>query len=58
MGMAGILAGAIRAPLMAMFLVTEMATKGYDLFMPVALVAGISYITVCALQWVRLKAGK
>lgn len=58
MGMAGILAGAIRAPLMAMFLVTEMATKGYDLFMPVALVAGISYITVCALHWVRLKAGK
>lgn len=54
MGMAGVLAGAIRAPLMAMFLVTEMATKGYGQFMPVALVAGISYVTVCALQWVRL----
>lgn len=50
MGMAGILAGAIHAPLMAMFLVTEMATMGYQQMLPVAIVASLSYITVCALQ--------
>lgn len=50
MGMAGILAGAIHAPLMSMFLVTEMATMGYQQMLPVAIVATISYITTCALQ--------
>lgn len=52
MGMAGILAGAIRAPLMAMFLITEMATMGYGQFMPVAIVATVSYLTVCLFNFV------
>ncbi len=52
MGMAGILAGAVRAPLMAMFLVTEMATMGYGQFMPVAIVATLSYLTVCLVKFI------
>lgn len=55
MGMAGILAGAVRAPLMAMFLVTEMATIGYGQFMPVAIVASISYLTVCTVKFIGRK---
>lgn len=55
MGMAGILAGAVRAPLMAMFLVTEMATIGYGQFMPVAIVASLSYLTVCAVKFIGRK---
>lgn len=55
MGMAGILAGAIRAPLMAMFLVTEMATMGYGQFMPVAMVATLSYLTVCMVRFIGRK---
>lgn len=50
MGMAGILAGAIHAPLMSMFLITEMAAIGYQQMLPVAVVATLSYITVCALE--------
>lgn len=41
-GMAGVMAGAIRAPLMAMFIVVEMSSA-YTLILPVALVAGISF---------------
>lgn len=55
MGMAGILSGAIGAPLMAMFLVTEMATMGYGQFLPVAIVATISYLTVCLVRFIGLK---
>lgn len=55
MGMAGILSGAVRAPLMAMFLVTEMATMGYGQFMPVALVATVSYLTVCMVRFIGRK---
>lgn len=55
MGMAGILAGAVRAPLMAMFLVTEMATMGYGQFMPVAIVATLSYLTVCLVKFIGRK---
>ena len=55
MGMAGILAGAVRAPLMAMFLVTEMATTGYGQFVPVAIVASLSYLTVCLFRFIGRK---
>lgn len=55
MGMAGILSGAVRAPLMAMFLVTEMATIGYGQFLPVALVATLSYLTVCTVRFIGRK---
>lgn len=58
MGMAGILAGAIRAPLMAMFLVTEMAAFGYREMLPVAIVASLSYITVCGLLRLSSVKGK
>lgn len=56
MGMAGVLSGSCRAPLMAMFLVTEMATMGYGEFMPVAIVATISYITVCLVRFIFRKS--
>lgn len=41
-GMAGVMAGAIRAPLMAMFIVVEMSSA-YTLLLPVAVVAAISF---------------
>lgn len=44
-GMAGIVAGNIHAPLTAMFLIAEI-TGGYMLFMPLMIVATISYGTV------------
>lgn len=55
MGMAGVLSGAIRAPLMAMFLITEMATSGYGQFMPVAVVATVSYLVVCLIRLIGRK---
>lgn len=58
MGMAGVLAGAVRAPLMAMFLVTEMATMGYGQFMPVAIVASISYLTVCTVKFIGRRSSQ
>lgn len=42
MGMAGVMAGTIRAPLMALFLTTEM-TDGFILFLPLLAVSSISY---------------
>lgn len=45
MGMAGVMAGAIEAPLMAIFIVLEMS-RGYEYALPVAVVATVSYITV------------
>ena len=45
LGMAGVMAGAIRAPLMAIFLTVEM-TGAYVLFFPVLITAAISYATV------------
>lgn len=42
MGMAGVMAGAIRAPLMALFLTAEM-TDGFILFLPLLAVSSISY---------------
>ena len=42
MGMAGVMAGVMHAPLMAIFLTAEM-TGGYDLFLPLLLVSASSY---------------
>jgi CIC family chloride channel protein len=44
-GMAGLIAGVIHAPLTAIFLIAEI-TGGYALFMPLMIVAAISYATV------------
>lgn len=45
-GMAGVFAGIIHAPLMAIFLVAEMVGSGYGFFLPLTVTAVISYITV------------
>ena len=45
-GMAGVMAGVMHAPLMAIFLTAEM-TGGYALFLPLLIVAAISYGTSC-----------
>ena len=42
MGMAGVMAGVMHAPLMAIFLTAEM-TGGYDLFLPLLIVSATSY---------------
>ncbi len=42
MGMAGVMAGVMHAPLMAIFLAAEM-TGGYDLFLPLLIVSASSY---------------
>ena len=44
-GMAGLIAGVIHAPLTAIFLIAEI-TGGYELFIPLILTASISYLTV------------
>ena len=44
-GMAGLIAGAIHAPLTAIFLIAEL-TGGYELFMPLMIASIISYGTV------------
>jgi len=44
-GMAGVMAGVIHAPLTAIFLIAEI-TGGYQLFIPLIIVASISYLTV------------
>ena len=43
-GMAGVLAGVLHAPLTAIFLIAEL-TGGYELFIPLMLTAAISYYT-------------
>ncbi len=48
MGMAAVMAGAIRAPLMAIFLTVEMADS-YSFFLPIVIAATISYAIVKAL---------
>ena len=45
MGMAGVMAGVMHAPLMAIFLTAEM-TGGYELFLPLLIVSAISYGTI------------
>ncbi len=44
-GMAGMIAGVIHAPLTAIFLIAEI-TGGYQLFMPLIIVSTISYATI------------
>lgn len=44
MGMAGVMAGVMHAPLMAIFLTAEM-TGGYELFLPLLIVSVVSYAT-------------
>ncbi|TVQ16967.1 MAG: chloride channel protein [Bacteroidetes bacterium] len=44
-GMAGLIAGVIHAPLTAIFLIAEI-TGGYELFVPLIITASISYLTV------------
>ncbi len=44
MGMAGVMAGVMHAPLMGIFLTAEM-TGGYDLFLPLLIVSVMSYAT-------------
>ena len=44
-GMCGMIAGVLHAPLTAIFLIAEI-TNGYELFLPLMITATISYITV------------
>lgn len=44
-GMAGLMAGVIHAPLTAIFLIAEV-TGGYQLFMPLMIVSAVSYATI------------
>ena len=44
-GMAGLLAGVMHAPLTAIFLIAEI-TGGYELFIPLIITSSISYLTV------------
>lgn len=48
-GMAGIIAGIVHAPLTAIFLIAEI-TGGYELFIPLILTSSISYLTVNIFQ--------
>ncbi len=50
LGMAAVMAGAIQAPLMAVFLTAEMASGGSVLLLPLALCAMLSYLTVRVLH--------
>lgn len=43
-GMAGLIAGVLHAPLTALFLIAEI-TKGYELIIPLMITAAISYLT-------------
>lgn len=45
LGMAGVMSGVMHAPLMAIFLTAEM-TGGYDLFLPLLIVAALAYLTI------------
>lgn len=49
LGMAGVMAGVMHAPLMGIFLTAEM-TGGYDLFLPLLIVSTLSYGTVRLFQ--------
>jgi CIC family chloride channel protein len=44
-GMAGMMAGVMQAPLTAIFLIAEI-TKGYDLLMPLMFVSAVSFVTI------------
>lgn len=45
MGMAGVMAGVMHAPLTGTFLIAEL-TGGYELFLPLMIVSSISYVTI------------
>lgn len=45
LGMGGLITGVLQAPLTAVFLITDL-TAGYKLLVPLAIVAGFSYITI------------
>lgn len=45
LGMAGVISGVMHAPLTGIFLIAEL-TAGYDLFMPLMIVAVSSYLTI------------
>ena len=49
MGMAGMMSGVMHAPLTAVFLIAEL-TGGFDLFLPLMIVAISSYITILAFE--------
>ena len=49
MGMAGVMAGVMHAPLTGVFLIAEL-TGGYDLFLPLILVAISSYLTIIVFE--------
>lgn len=49
MGMAGMMAGVMHAPLTAVFLIAEL-TGGFDLFLPLMIVSISSYITIIAFE--------
>lgn len=49
MGMAGVMAGVMHAPLMAIFLTAEL-TGGYTLFLPLLIVSALSYFTIKAFE--------
>ncbi|MCL1943449.1 MAG: chloride channel protein [Candidatus Azobacteroides sp.] len=49
MGMAGVMAGVMHAPLTGVFLIAEL-TGGYDLFLPLMLVVISSYLTIIAFE--------
>jgi chloride channel protein, CIC family len=44
-GMAGLMAGVMHAPLTAIFLIAEI-TGGYELFIPLIITSTISYLTI------------
>jgi chloride channel protein, CIC family len=48
-GMAGLIAGVIHAPLTAIFLIAEI-TGGYELFIPLIITSSLAYITVVYFQ--------
>lgn len=49
MGMAGLMAGVMHAPLTGMFLIVEL-TGGYDLFLPLMIVSLVSYGTILVFE--------
>ena len=49
MGMAGVMSGVMHAPLTRVFLIAEL-TGGYDLFLPLMIVAASSYLTIIVFE--------
>lgn len=49
LGMAGVMAGVMHAPLTGMFLIAEL-TGGYDFFMPLMIVSVCSYLTISVFE--------